>query len=41
MYSLITDTFGKNIDNSNRIKYHIETKFPSGQIPNAYVIIID
>ena len=41
MYVFITDDFGSDIDNSNRITYHTKTKFGSGPILNAYVIITD
>ena len=41
MCLFITDDFGNDIDNSNRITYRIETKFGSGQILNAYVIVTD
>ena len=41
IYLFITDDYGNDIDNSNRITYHIETKFGSCQILNAYVIVND
>ena len=41
MYVFITNDLGNDIDNLNRITCHIETKFGSGQILNAYVIITD